>query len=955
MDVHPGATEGISYDLISAVKRQSSFYYQVGTPTMHDQRFLVEALARYKGFLYLIKMNQDKGVQRFRVPTYDVDLMWHTHQLHPVTYCKDMLKLLGKVLEHDDTDADRSEGKKLDVGFTETTEQFESIFGARYWKAGCMYRGNMPSPVTSTPQIFNTEDGNGSDICKAHNDLNVLDITFVELYLQIVDIKNLPSSAVPKENVYVWFTKNQSDMFISDGGRLDISTVTGKTGASLQCEPTGELILTVMVDQASKKPEPIGKVSIPLQHLTGPDSKLSFEWWFELKAHGGHATSPPVSLRVAASATVPSSAQKVFSMVRAEPFSLKSCLLPYSIKDQKMGSSTRFLYDCGTELIRLQIRKHKVKNAMACKRELVGVLKSRKQHLQLAEFRENKWMLKNSNLSISGSTDGSMLDLKGDNQLIKLYQGRKLEYERKCCKCHSEDASAVTAVRFCAEHPYGKAVALLDTKSRLIMVNEDEFLLPWITISFLFMYADCQEGVELISSAVVQKAVVSGSDTAIISEIHTLEARSAAVAPVLCGTCSTALGGEKVTAGCKTDHASSGACPAAVASGEDGHAESAGCGSGCGGGNCGPMVVEDSKADNAKTGGCGSGCGGGCGGGGGCGTLLKASTMTGECQAMSKSGGCGSGCGSGGGCGTVLNSKATVRDSMIIEGSKASHIKSGGCGSGCGGGCGGGGCGTLVNSSATAGQGLATSTGCGSGCGGGCGAMVTEGSKTSHAKSSGCGSGCGGGCSTLVNSSTAAGQAKSGGCGSGCGSGGCSAMVTEGSKTSHVKSSRCGSGCGGGCGGGGGCGTLFNSSTAAGQAKSGGCGSGCGGGGCGAMVTEGSKTSHAKFSGCGSGCGGSCGGGGGCGTLFNSSTAAGQAKSGGCGSGCGGGGCGSGGMVIEGSKSNMSGGCGSGCGGGCSNGIIFNTSCTKAGGEGHSKSGGCGSGCGAGCGAMFNA
>ena len=29
MDVNSGATEGISYDLISAVKRQSSFYYQV--------------------------------------------------------------------------------------------------------------------------------------------------------------------------------------------------------------------------------------------------------------------------------------------------------------------------------------------------------------------------------------------------------------------------------------------------------------------------------------------------------------------------------------------------------------------------------------------------------------------------------------------------------------------------------------------------------------------------------------------------------------------------------------------------------------------------------------------------------------------------------------------------------------------------------------------------------------
>lgn len=29
MDVNPAATAGISYDLVSAVKRQSSFYYQV--------------------------------------------------------------------------------------------------------------------------------------------------------------------------------------------------------------------------------------------------------------------------------------------------------------------------------------------------------------------------------------------------------------------------------------------------------------------------------------------------------------------------------------------------------------------------------------------------------------------------------------------------------------------------------------------------------------------------------------------------------------------------------------------------------------------------------------------------------------------------------------------------------------------------------------------------------------
>lgn len=148
---------------------------------MHDQRFLEEALARYRGFLYLIKLNQEKGMKLFRVPTYDVDLMWHTHQLHPVTYCNDMLNLLGRVLEHDDTDDDRTEGKKLDTGFSETTEQFENTFGVRYWKAGAMYRGMLPTPVTFTPQIFRGEVDDGFGVNKAENHLAILETTVLEV------------------------------------------------------------------------------------------------------------------------------------------------------------------------------------------------------------------------------------------------------------------------------------------------------------------------------------------------------------------------------------------------------------------------------------------------------------------------------------------------------------------------------------------------------------------------------------------------------------------------------------------------------------------------------------------------------------------------------------------------------------------------------------------------------
>lgn len=124
---------------------------------MDNEIFLQEAVARYKGFLYLIKSNREKSIKRFCVPTYDIDLIWHSHQLHPLSYCKDLKKVLGMVLEHDDMDSDRTKGKKLDNGFSGTTKQWEDTFGTRYWKAGAMYRGNGPSPLMLSSYSASTD------------------------------------------------------------------------------------------------------------------------------------------------------------------------------------------------------------------------------------------------------------------------------------------------------------------------------------------------------------------------------------------------------------------------------------------------------------------------------------------------------------------------------------------------------------------------------------------------------------------------------------------------------------------------------------------------------------------------------------------------------------------------------------------------------------------------------
>ncbi|KAG2250354.1 hypothetical protein Bca52824_080490 [Brassica carinata] len=125
-----------TYDLVSAAKRQSSFYLEVSRANVDSEIIMEEAVGRYKAFLYLIKENREKTIRLISVPTYDIDLIWHTHQLNPSSYYKDMVKIFGNILQHDDTaDSHTSEGMNLDTVFSGTTAQWEETFGQRYWKA----------------------------------------------------------------------------------------------------------------------------------------------------------------------------------------------------------------------------------------------------------------------------------------------------------------------------------------------------------------------------------------------------------------------------------------------------------------------------------------------------------------------------------------------------------------------------------------------------------------------------------------------------------------------------------------------------------------------------------------------------------------------------------------------------------------------------------------------------
>jgi len=59
---------------------------------------LVQSITRYHNFLHLLAKFQ----RQFLVPTLDIDLGWHTHQLSGGAYMSDTKRCVGRHVDHDD-------------------------------------------------------------------------------------------------------------------------------------------------------------------------------------------------------------------------------------------------------------------------------------------------------------------------------------------------------------------------------------------------------------------------------------------------------------------------------------------------------------------------------------------------------------------------------------------------------------------------------------------------------------------------------------------------------------------------------------------------------------------------------------------------------------------------------------------------------------------------------------
>lgn len=123
----------LSIDLVAASLRQREFATKITSNEcigIDNASALFRATSRYHKFLLLMK-RKSSGKDKKRialVPTLDIDLCWHTHQLNSVSYRQWCIEHLGIAVNHDDTVGKES----LNTGLRETTVAWLEAYREAY-------------------------------------------------------------------------------------------------------------------------------------------------------------------------------------------------------------------------------------------------------------------------------------------------------------------------------------------------------------------------------------------------------------------------------------------------------------------------------------------------------------------------------------------------------------------------------------------------------------------------------------------------------------------------------------------------------------------------------------------------------------------------------------------------------------------------------------------------------
>lgn len=146
-------------DLVGAVIRQGSFVEKMHTiDWLHSPALsntIVRLIRKYSRFIAIISKHHVMAV-----PTLDVDLAWHTHQLSPSRYLEYTVTQSGTFIDHDDKIVET----KLTDAFAETSKIYQKLYGEPYSECTCWYCEAVRESHTSTAsRLFRSRNATAAD------------------------------------------------------------------------------------------------------------------------------------------------------------------------------------------------------------------------------------------------------------------------------------------------------------------------------------------------------------------------------------------------------------------------------------------------------------------------------------------------------------------------------------------------------------------------------------------------------------------------------------------------------------------------------------------------------------------------------------------------------------------------------------------------------------------------
>ncbi|KAL0780689.1 hypothetical protein CaCOL14_002024 [Colletotrichum acutatum] len=142
-----------SIDLVGCVMRQATFTEKMCKlkwlhfPTTRD--IVRNLLGKYARFFEIIAITSPTE-GKVAVPTLDVDLAWHTHQLSPQSYFVFTLSKTGTFVDHNDkVDEDR-----LSTAFEWTSKMYQERYGEIYSECKCWYCETVRVMALPTTKMF---------------------------------------------------------------------------------------------------------------------------------------------------------------------------------------------------------------------------------------------------------------------------------------------------------------------------------------------------------------------------------------------------------------------------------------------------------------------------------------------------------------------------------------------------------------------------------------------------------------------------------------------------------------------------------------------------------------------------------------------------------------------------------------------------------------------------------